>query len=634
MKKFHNISFAKQLTYYLLSALIITFALISIALSSTLDQFIHNSAYDQARSITTNVLFLFDKQIVYIENIPNNIAGLSEKITNKNATEMPCKILKSYPFLSGCTIHYNPDHPDLRLIGKIYAVRHKNGKIANSPLVTSSDLFHPDTNAIIKRCQSDNYWIKTENKQQSTLSLCTKLYDEKNRILGILKIDFPLKMITDLLCDYKLFRSGLLFIIDNNGRYIAHPDSLQTQYLAINSTPENVNIIKGMAKGETMYTTITNNGKKNYLYVTPIPQTEWRIGIVCPYNEIMPSSRKLYIILIISLGFGSLFLFICTVNIVHRLAAPLKQLAYTTRQMAKGRFDVSLSTNPSCSEIQELYSSFQQMRQHLVKYIDRLTITTAEKEALNSEMRLARRIQQSFLPSTIQLPANVDLCAELHQSREVGGDLFEYFINDYRLYFVIGDVAGKGIPAALYMASIVKFFRYVASDKHSTAEICNIINKNSCAESEDDIYITMFMGIIDINTGILTFTNAGHPYPLIVHENGEVSVLNKYPEVPIGVLEDHEYKEHIYTLHKNSSILLYTDGITDAEDKRSVFYGNSQLMECIKSVPLPKTPELIIKSILKDVYHHMEGCNQSDDQTILSILYKGIPGKHNNRING
>lgn len=632
MKKFHNISFAKQLTYYLLSALIITFTLIAVALSNSLDQFIHNNAYDQARTIATNVLFIFDKQMIHMENIPNCIVGLSEKINNKNATEFPCKILKSYPFLSSCTLHYNPSHPDFRHVGKIHAIRQKNGEIANNPLIPLSDLFHPDTNSIVRKSQTDRYWINSEINQQTMLSLCATLYDSADKVVGILKMDFPLKTITDLLCDYKPFRSGSLFIIDNNGRYIAYPDSLKTRCPALCS-PDNLKFIGNLGKDEVKYTHITNHGNKSYLYLTPIPQTKWHMGIICPYDEIMPSSKRLYILLIISLGFGSLFLFICTVNIVHRLSAPLKQLAYTARQMAKGRFDVKLSSGHSSSEIQELYTSFSYMQQSLVDYIERLTITTAEKELLNSEMRLARRIQQSFLPNSIPLPSNIELFAELHQSKEVGGDLYEYFIIDHRLYFAIADVSGKGIPAALYMASIVKFFRYVASDKHSTAEICNIINKHSCAENEEDIYITMFMGIIDINTGILTFTNAGHPYPLIVHENGEVSVLNKYPDVPIGALEDHQYTEHIYTLRKNCSILLYTDGITDSEDKRSVFYGKDNLIECIRSVPDKKTPERIIKSILKGIYNHTKGCNQSDDLTILSILYKGIPGSKNKLFN-
>lgn len=626
MKKFHNISFAKQLTYYLLSALVITFILIAVALTNSLQRFIHNNAYDQARVIATNVLFIFDKQIVGMENIPNSISGLCEKIDHRNAAGFPERILKSYPLLSGCTIHFNPENPELGPIGKIYAVRKVDGRIIRSNNIPAFDLFHPDTTTLVRKCQCDGYWVNTKINQEPTLSLCTPFFDHAGQKVGMLKIDFPLQTITDMLCDYKIFQSGYLFIVDNHGNYIAHPDSLIARHRTIFTMPDitmdNRTTIHRLVNGDTGYTSINHKGDNSYLYFTPIPQTHWRMGIICPYNEIMTSSRRLFVLLVVSLGFGSLFLFFCTINIVHRLSDPLKQLAYTARQMAKGRFDVKLSSAHSSSEIQELYTSFRYMQQSIVDYIERLRITTAEKEQMNSEMRLARRIQQSFLPKHIDLPANVELFAELHQSREVGGDLYDYFVEGHRLYFVIGDVAGKGIPAALYMASISKFFRYVASDKHSTADICNIINKHTCDDGEDDIYITMFMGIIDMNTGVLTYTNAGHPYPLIIHDNGEISGLNKYPDVPIGLLEDHVYTEHVYTLHQNTSIVLYTDGITDSENIKSVFYGKDNLMNCIKSVP-DKTPKNIIKTILRDIHRHTEGNRQSDDLTVLSVLYKG-----------
>lgn len=629
MKKFHNISFAKQLTYYLLSALIITFILIAVALTNTLNRFIQNNAYNQARVLATNVLLIFDKQIVNFENIPNSIAGLSE-VSPDNAKIIPGKILKSYPFLSGCSVHYNPTHPRLGQFGHIHAIRKPNGQIAIGAPVSLFDPYHPDTTCIVRHCHDDAFWANTKSEEQSVLSLCTPFRDQSGTVIAMLKIDFPIKTITDLLCDYRIFRSGHLFIVDNQGQYVAHSsDSFANTYNNILSTlalkrDNEKTIIHKLIKGETGSTSVENNGKNCYLYYTPIPQTQWRLGIVCPYDEIMTSSGRLFILLAISLGIGSLFLFVCTVNIVHRLSDPLKQLAYTARQMAKGRFDIKLTSTHSSREIQELYTSFRYMQKSIIDYIERLTITTAEKEQMNSEMRLAQRIQHSFLPKRIQLPPNIELSGELRQSRKVGGDLFDYFVKDHRLYFAIGDVSGKGIPAALYMSSITKLFRYVANDKHSTAAICDIINQHSCDDGEDDIYITMFVGILDMNTGIVTFTNAGHPYPLIVHESGEVSVLDKYPDVPIGVLDDHRYSEHIFTLHKNTSILLYTDGITDSENKNSEFYGKENLMNCLKSVPV-KTPEHLIKAILEDIQRHTAGGRQSDDLTVLSILYKGTP---------
>ena len=150
MKKFHNISFAKQLTYYLLSALIITFILIAVALTNTLNQFIQNNAYTQARVLATNILLIFDKQIVNFENIPNSVIGLSEEINPDNAKIIPDRILKSYPFLSGCSVHYNPTHPKLGQLGYVHAVRKLDGQIALNSSRLLFDPYNPDTTCIIR----------------------------------------------------------------------------------------------------------------------------------------------------------------------------------------------------------------------------------------------------------------------------------------------------------------------------------------------------------------------------------------------------------------------------------------------------------------------------------------------------
>lgn len=628
MYRFSKVSFAKQLSFYLLSALVIAFIMIALALANSLKQFVNNNAHEQADFIAKNALVVFDKQMMRLESIPGNINKFPEDITRANAPDLPSKILKNYSLISSCSVYYNPNYPSLGHLGEICTFRNKDKLTSTRNPIPSYDFEHPDTNQIVKRLSSKGYWISIKINQQPCLSLCAPLYNNSGQQIAVLKIDIPIEIITDPICDYRLYQSGYLFVIDNQGHYITHSDSVLLKSLTTYSLPEKPEVVSKFLNGSTGYTTINKNGEKNFFHFSPIPKTTWRLGIVCPYEEIMNSSDKLYSLLIICMAGGLLFLFISTINIINHSVRPLKQLAYTARQIAKGRFDVKLSSGNFSSEIRELYASFNYMQKSLFDYIERLKITTAEKEQMNSEMRLARKIQQGFLPKPLILPSNIELFAELHQSKEVGGDLYEYFIKDNRLYFAIGDVSGKGIPAALYMASIVKFFRYIAIDKHSTAEICNIINQQTCDDKkeDDDIYITMFMAIMDINTGALTFTNAGHPYPLIIHEDNEISILSEYPDVPIGVVEDYKYSEHTYTLHKNTTIVLYTDGITDSENSKSTFYGKNNLIECIKSVP-DKTPEKIIKSILNAINYHTEKFDQSDDLTVLSVLYKGETGE-------
>lgn len=620
-----NISFAKQLIIYLLIILVIVFLFILLVLSSSLGQFISSNANSQAQVIATNVLTIFDREISRIENIPATITTLQGYPNKHNLQDLPENILKMYPTLTGCTMYYNPANPDFYKSSNISAIRKDDGSISR---ITSPahNFTHSEMGQSLRTTHSNGYWVYSKANDTKTIAYCQTLYDKDQQVCGTLKFDLSLNTITSLICDYKLYKTGYLFVIDNLGYYIAHPDRNMLKgrnILTASDKNSSGYIDKTILTGGTGSNTLYINDVKHFLYFTPVSCMNWRLGIICPYDEILDSSNKLYLLLFLSLGLGLIFLLIGIVNIVHRTSYPLKQLAHTTRQMAAGQFNIKLPVLKSSSEIRELYASFRYMQQNIISYIDRLRTTMAAKEQLDIEMRLARKIQQRFLPKPIPLPANVKLVAELRQCYEVGGDMYEFFLKDNYLYFAIGDVSGKSIPAALYMASIIRFFRYIANNTTSTADICNILNKQMCNDDDVDMYITMFIGILDINTGIITFTNAGHPYPLVIYENKEINLLNKYPDVPIGVLEDHCYSEHFYTLHQDNMLLLYTDGITDAEDIDAKFYGKEKLMESIRSSE-GNTPESIIERILEDLSKHIGESKQSDDLTLLTILYKGI----------
>lgn len=627
MKISQDISFSRQLIIYLILVLFAVFFLISLALVNSLEQFINNNAYSQAKAITNNALIIFEREIDRIESIPQNISDVQGELNYKNISALPVRILKSDKTLIGSSVHYDIHHPEVADFMHIDAYRTTDEKIHLNQLVPHCNYCHPDPAKIIKSAPNNGYWIYSEVNQSKTIALCNLIHDNQHHPCGILKVDFPLKNLNTLIGNYKLFKSGNLFVVDREGNYITHPiqPADGKQNLISHLTDSKADFIhQSISRGETCATTVKLDKQKHYLYYTPFSPMGWQIGIICPYSEILYSSGKLYFILFLSMGLGLFCLFIGIVNIVRRLSLPLLELSYSTRRIAEGQFDIVLPTPKSCKEIHDLYDSFHYLQQNLVNYIERLKITTAEKEQYNSEMRLARRIQQRFLPRPISLPPNIELEADLRQCHEVGGDFYEYFQLGDQLYFAIGDVAGKGTPAALYMASISKLFRYIASNNSSTAKICHLINKHMCDDADDDMYTTIFIGIIDINTGNMTFTNAGHPYPLIIPPNGQTNFLNKYPDVPIGVLEDHEFSEYTYTFNKNTMLLFYTDGITDTENQAGQFYGQDKLIRCVEAQTV-KTPSFIIQTLLENIRIHIGQGNQSDDLTLLAIKFKGIP---------
>lgn len=615
---YQKISFSKQLIIYLLIVLIITFIFISLTLANSVNQFIGSNAYDQAHSFSVSVKKTFRKEIIKLESIPEKFINPQNQSQLEYADKLPELLLKSHPQLVACSIHYNSSIPRTNTHPSIYAIRDSNGLIKYRNIEDYQTSY--PSGSVIRKNSKGAFWMYSKMEETQVMSYCYPLCNCNLECYGYLKLDFPQSMITDLICEHKPVHYSYLFIIDSVGNKLAfHHRENRKENLYYTSV-----LYSNIPKGESSSNTLYINNIKYFVFYTVLPCMPWRLGIVCPYDEILNSSHKLYWVIFLCLGGGLLFLFIGIINIVHRLSFPLKQLAYTTRQIADGQFNVEIPHITSTIEMKELYDSFRYMQHNLINYIEKLKISTAEKEQRKSEMKLARRIQQRFLPSGIKLPANIELAAELRQSQEVGGDLYDFFTLSNLLHFVIGDVSGKGTPAALYMVSICKLFRYVASTHHSTATICNIINKHMCEDAEDDMYVTMFMGIVDINTGIMTYTNAGHPYPIVLHENTETNFLSRYPDVPIGILEEHCFTEHTYTLHKNTSLLFYTDGITDTENQAGQFYGKGRLIECLQA-HASQSPRAIIQAILEDNQKHIGLRKQSDDLTLLLLHFRGLP---------
>lgn len=137
------------------------------------------------------------------------------------------------------------------------------------------------------------------------------------------------------------------------------------------------------------------------------------------------------------------------------------------------------------------------------------------------------------------------------------------------------------------------------------------------------MYLTLFLGILDFRTGVLTYTNAGHPYPLILNADGTTGSFTQYPDIPVGVMDDFHFSEHTYTFPANSSLLFYTDGITDAENPDGQFFGKEKLIKCVERVATD-SPRQIIQTILEDITKHMDSCKQTDDLTLLLIRFADV----------
>jgi sigma-B regulation protein RsbU (phosphoserine phosphatase) len=310
------------------------------------------------------------------------------------------------------------------------------------------------------------------------------------------------------------------------------------------------------------------------------------------------------------------------------IANPLRALSEATNGIAAGNLDVRIPAVTSKDEVGELTRCVASMKDDLKKYLEKLTKATAARERIESELRIAREIQMSFLPRVFPQPPHgteFSLFAAIQPAREVGGDLYDLFLVDStNLFFAIGDVSGKGIPAALYMAMTKALMKGIAREQRAPHEILTTMNKELAQGNETCMFVTFFCGILNTGTGEVLFCNAGHNPPLLIRNQDEATFLQTEKTLILGVFEEAQYKTESILLRPGDSLFLYTDGVTEATNEEDNFYTAARLQEDICSLR-GLSPEETIAALMNRLRSFCGSAPQADDITMLMIRFNG-PG--------
>ena len=253
---------------------------------------------------------------------------------------------------------------------------------------------------------------------------------------------------------------------------------------------------------------------------------------------------------------------------------------------------------------------------------DQLEETTIIKERMESELRIARDIQMSMVPGTFPIYPGLDMSASMTPAREVGGDLYGYLLKGQELYFVVGDVSGKGVPASLFMAQATRLFQTLANQGMTPAEICTRINDAlSGADNEGCMFVTLFLGLLNLQTGHLSFCNAGHNPPVLGDGNHGGDFIKMLPNAPIGVLPGLEFKGEEIESILDRPLFIYTDGLNEAENSAKEQYGDDRLLNFLRNSSYESARQ-VIETISEDVEKHRDGAEPNDDLTLLCLEIK------------
>ena len=315
-------------------------------------------------------------------------------------------------------------------------------------------------------------------------------------------------------------------------------------------------------------------------------------------------------------------------NIKMNIIRPVELLEKASSEMVSNidkdvSFQVDIHTG---DELEALADSLNKMEQGIRKYIRELAQVTAEKERINAELNVATSIQTGMLPSIFPAFPNrpeFDIHASMDPAKEVGGDFYDFFmIDDDHLALVIADVSGKGIPAALFMMSSKILINDHAMMGGTPAEILERVNKQVYAHNDAHMFVTVWLGILEISTGILTTASAGHEYPM-VNTGGRYELLKDKHGIAIGAMKKSKYKNTEIQLKKGDSIFVYTDGVAEATDADYKFFGTDRTLEALNAIPDGASQKEILAGVRTAVDAFVKEAPQFDDLTMLGLKYFG-----------
>ncbi len=476
-------------------------------------------------------------------------------------------------------------------------------------------------------CWTEPYcdWEQDDSSDMQTeklVSYCKPLNDPDGNFIGSISLDISLNWLSKTLSSVQPYPHSYVVLVSRGGTFLVHPDPdklfYQTIYTGtlLDDDPELEALGDSMLDQEEGMRSLKIDGKRSYVFYTPLKSTGWSMGIVCPERDIFSGFNRLRW-LVIGIGLlGLVLMFIVCFRVIRQTLRPLSNLAVQAGNIADGHFDTILPEDPRQDEIGTLSRSFAHMQTSLVTYIDELKRTTAQRERIESELQVARDIQMGMIPRVFPDKGDIDLFGVMVPAKEVGGDLYDFYVLDGKLYFCVGDVSGKGIPASLLMAMALTVFRVAVQQAPPVTEIARQLNEALSAENDQLMFVTMFIGAIDLKTGRMSFCNCGHNPPAFLRKDGKASFVPSEPNIPLGVTPGYVFKGQEVDDVRGIPILLYTDGLNEAENEAHEPFGNDRLLEVMGSAPYDDAEEMIGR--MNDaVKAHVAGAEASDDLTML-----------------
>ncbi len=570
-------------------AILITAALLMMMLSAVQSYFARQQIRANLEHNTEKELVIKTQKIKYsLESVEsalqNHLYDIEQSLPYPDSLfSVTRRIVEQNPNFDGCCIAMIPDYYPEK--GRLFQpCSYRNGQTIDTYMYDVEKYDYTQIDYFYFAVDNDTaYWSEPyRDPDDSLVTLVTynfPVHDQNNRVVAILGVDINTEWLGYVLNSHDQYLSSYELLLSGKGRLICGPDAADVKHQEVKEMVEMINdttLERSLSQSGrcTILTFIDKeDGEKGYVfYKTSHLIAPWQIAIICYDDEVF---------------------------------APLKKMR---------RRNILLTL------LGMLILSFIIMRS--ARSVYKLRDANAEKERIDSELMIAKNIQMNMLPKTYPpFPDrnDLDIYGSLVPAKMVGGDLYDFFIRDEKLYFCIGDVSGKSVPAALVMAVTHSLFLSISSHESNPARIMQSINESLCRSNESNMFVTFFIGVLDLPTGIMRYCNAGHNPPLIV-KGDSVEFLPAKANLPMGVIDDKDYLLQQETVEPETMIVLYTDGLTEAKNLKRKQFGVERTFKDVKECH-DATAKQLIESITKKVNAFVGEAEPSDDLTLLAIRY-------------
>ncbi|MCL2035958.1 MAG: SpoIIE family protein phosphatase [Oscillospiraceae bacterium] len=506
---------------------------------------------------------------------------------------------------------------------------------------------------------------------------CAKpYYDENGQIAGVVGVGTLLDELTQLVIGTKVGETGYSFMLDELGQIIISDEmefsadgSIVRKDLLNGDNADLAAVALNMIAGKSGFERIHIDGKEYFIAYAALKTTPWSLATVIEVEEANAPAIEIenrmsdmknnakgdvdFMVIIIGGVFAvSVILIVLLVDYLSRrfsahLTAPIISLWEGIRQIASGNLNHVIDIR-SGDEVENLGSEINKMSLELKNHIDNLTKITGEKERLGAELDVARKIQSSMLPCIFPAFPDMnefDIYAMMEPAKEVGGDFYDFFlVDESHLAVVMADVSGKGVPAALFMVIAKTLIKNNAQYGKSSKEVLEAVNDQTekerrkhrlkspkevfetvndilCENNDENMFVTAFMGYLNIKTGKFVYVNAGHEPPIIKSKDGKCEHLHTEPGFVLAVMNGMKYEQGEIDLSSGDMIYFYTDGVTEAVNRKMELFSTERLLKvCEKFGSLP--PKEFLMKVKKKIDDFANGAEKADDITMLSLLIK------------